>query len=179
MSVMSDDLIPKKLLDQVLGEITAPEYEGLTDTGFGVVIQLSDKSMRETTRGLVNLTQVHRIIARKALWLLNKDVREDGTWVWIWYAPVPVTRQPQHAIIAWKDSDGDLIASVEIKDPIARVYRGERIDFGAIAAQALARTREFWRELEIKESQTRKAAQGEPSAAVIPLRAIPPDAPIA
>lgn len=179
MTVIADDLIPKKLLDQVLGEITAPEYEGLTDTAFGVTIQLADRSFRETSRGLVSLTQAHRIIAREALWLLNKDVREDGAWVFIWYAPVPITRQPRHAIIAWKDRDGDLIASVEIQDPISRVYAGGTIDFGGIAKQVLDRVRAFWRDLEIKDSQTRKAAQGQASASPIPARAVPPDSPVA
>ena len=179
MAVMPDELIPKALLDQVLGEIMAPEYEGLTDTAFGVTIQLADKSFRETSRGLVTLTEAHRYIAREVLWLLNKDVRNDGAWVFVWYAPVPITRQPRHAIIGWKDRDGDLIASVEVQNPLARHFANEPPNWGGIASQVLGRVREWKRDLEIKDSQTRKAAQGQPSAAKNPARAVPPDSPIA
>jgi len=179
MAVITDDLIPKALMDQVLGEIMAPEYEGLTDTAFHCVVQLADKSFRERKHGLVDVTQAHRIIAREALWLLNKDVRDDGAWVFVWFAAVPISRQPRHALIMWKDRDGDLKTSVLIEDPIARVYRGEHVDFGGIARKALDRMAEFWRDLEIKETQTRKAAQGQPSANPNPAKAIPPDSPIA
>jgi len=179
MSVMPDELIPKKLMDQVLGEITAPEYEGLTDTAFHCVIQLADKSFRERSQGWVNVTGAHRQVARDVLMLLNKDVAEDGTWFFVWYSPVPGSRQPADAIVAWKDRDGDLISSIEVKNPLGRMFQGERIEWGGMAAQVLKRVRQFWRDLEIKQSQTRKAAQGQPSAAPIPARAVPPDSPVA
>lgn len=179
MAIISDDLIPKALMDQVLGEITAPEYEGLTDTGFCCVIQLADKSFRERTHGWVTITEAHRVIARDALMLLNKDVREDGAWVFVWYSPMRVSRQPADAILGWKDRDGDLIASIEVKNPIGRTFQGERIEWGGMAKNVLDRVRAFWRDLEINERQTRKAAQGQPTAAKIPTWAVPPDSPIA
>lgn len=179
MAVMPDELIPKALMDQVLGEITAPEFEGITDTGFCCVIQLADKTFRERTHGFVSITEAHRVIARDVLMLLNKDVREDGAWVFVWYSPVPVSRQPSDAILAWKDRDGDLIASIDVRNPIGRIYQGERIEWGGMAKQVLDRVRAFWRDLEITETQTRKAAQGQPTAAKIPAKAVPPDAPVA
>lgn len=176
MNVTPDELIPKALLDQIVGEITAEEYEELADTSFHVTIQLADKSTREKSKGLIAVTQAHRIIAHEALWLLNKDVRNGGTWIFVWYAPVPISRQPVDVIILWKDQDGDLICSAEIKNPIGRVYAGERVDFGGIAAAALDRTLNFWRDMEVTAAETRKAAQGQPSANP---NIVPPHSPVA
>lgn len=176
MNVTPDELIPKALMDQIVGEITAEEYEELTDTSFHVTIQLADKTFRDKQKGLIAITSAHRIIARDALWLLNKEVRNGGTWIFVWYAPVPISRQPVDAIIMWKDQDGDLICSAEIKNPIGRLYAGERVDFGGIASAALDRTLNFLRDLEVTPSETRKAAQGQPSANP---NVIPPHSPVA
>lgn len=179
MSRTPDELIPKALRDQIIGEITAPEYEGLTDTAFHVTVQFSDLNYREKSEGWITVTTAHRIIARECLALLNRDVRNGGSWIFVWYAPVGGTRQAKDAIIFWKDKDGDIICSAEIKNPIGRIYAGERVDFGSIASETLRRALDFWSDLEISETQKRRAAQGQASANPIPGAAVPPESPIA
>lgn len=173
MSQITDDLIPKALKDQIVGEITAEEYEGLTDTAFHVTIQLADKTFRYKHDGSVFVTNAHMIVAREALWLINKELSRGGTWIWVWYAPVPDSRQPKDALLLWKDPDGDLKVSIDIQNPLSRLYAGERIDFESIAGRAHNGMLEYWRDLEVKPEQTVKAAQGQKPTAT------PFDSPIA
>lgn len=170
---ITDELIPRALKDQIVGEIMAEEYEGLTDTAFHVTIQLADKTFRAKAEGSVFVTRVHGIVAREALWAVNRELARGGTWIFVWYSPMPGTRQPKDALLLWKDPDGDLKVSVDIQNPLARLFAGERIDFMSIAGRAHNGMLEYWRDLEIKPEQTVKAAQGQKPTAT------PFDSPVA
>lgn len=170
---ITDELIPRALKDQIVGEIMAEEYEGLTDTAFHVTIQLADKTFRAKAEGSVFVTRAHGIVAREALWAVNRELARGGTWIFVWYSPMPDSRQPKDALLLWKDPDGDLKVSVDIQNPLARLFAGERIDFISIAGRAHNGMLEYWRDLEIKPEQTVKAAQGQKPTAT------PFDSPVA
>jgi hypothetical protein len=158
-----DELIGKRLLWQIEREIAANQSR---DGSFHVTVCRSDSETVATKIvGSIAPGSARVMWARYACRLLNRQVREGGTWIVVWCEPRDrIAWEPTRLLVLHKDSQGDIATGFDCVQPIEEIVGWGQTWFLGRAQEALQAYRAHLHDAGIKPSQMIAEALGQQSA---------------
>lgn len=159
MTDFDDDLIGKRLYDQIVYEI---HNDRIRNERFWVCVCRTNGEVRSRKFGLIFPELPQILYAQMACRMMNAKVRHDGTWIVVWFAP-DHAGVPTRLMFLWKDRDGDVPATYITEAGMLELVKRGPEWACEMGAGVIKRYREFLRNADIKPEQMIKAAQGQKS----------------